>query len=108
MTAAGTAAAPNGAEGVVLGSALHAAPTPPLAAPQPHAALVAAAATAAAEELTAPDGSGLHGTGAAAEGSAVGGGPDSQKIQKRKVALFLAYVGAGYSVRSTYAMDRID
>lgn len=100
-SAAATAAAGGGAAGVPT------APNP-AAAPQPHAELAASAGS------TAPAGSAATATlvaGAPKQGTATGPVQDDvrraaettaplsdPKVQKRKVAMFLAYVGAGYLV----------
>lgn len=89
-------------------------PNPTAAAPHPHAAVAAARRQGASIPVQQP-GTQSHGlqisrqpelVAAAAAASAAASEAASQqsqsgkKVQKRKVALFLAYVGAGYSVSS--------
>lgn len=100
-SAAATAAAGGGAAGVPT------APNP-AAAPQPHAELAASAGSTAAAGGAA---TAALVAGAPKQGTATGPAQDDvrraaettaplsdSKVQKRKVAMFLAYVGAGYLV----------
>lgn len=93
--------------------ATYAEATSVVAAPQPHSALVKAAAAAQPGSTAARSGQSAgvraqsagaaerQNPGAAEPAAAAPGSPPAgtqDKVQKRKVALFLAYVGAGYLV----------